>query len=172
MMGVFRVSQRRACRTLGQVRSSQRHELLKRKADDVARMRIIALAKEYGRYGYRMICAMMRMEGWTANHKYVYRVWREEGLKVPSRQPKRARLFLSDGSVIRLRAEHKNHVWSYDFVTDQTSDGRKFRTRNIIDEYTHEALACRVARRIRASDVLDLLSALDTNFILAAYQDW
>ena len=159
-MGVFRVSQRRACRTLGQVRSSQRHEPLKRKADDVARMRIIALAKEYGRYGYRMICAMMRMEGWTVNHKYVYRVWREEGLKVPSRQPKRARLFLSDGSVIRLRAEHKNHVWSYDFVTDQTSDGRKFRTLNIIDEYTHEALACHVARRIRASDVLDLLTDL------------
>jgi len=75
-------------------------------------------------------------------------------------QPKRARLFLSDGSVVRLRAEHKNHVWSYDFVTDQTSDGRKFRTLNVIDEYTHQALACHVARRIRASDVLDLLTDL------------
>ena len=133
MVSALAVSQRRACKTLGQIRSTQRHESLKCKADDSARMRIIALAKEYGRYGYRMICAMMRMEDWSVNHKFVYRVWREEGLKVPSKQPKRARLFLSDGSVVRLRAERRNHVWSYDFVTDQTSDGRKFRTLNIID---------------------------------------
>lgn len=158
MMDALKVSQRRACKTLGQGRSSQRHESLKCNAEDAARMRIIGLAKEYGRYGYRMICAMMRMEGWKVNHKFVYRVWREEGLKVPSKQPKRARLFLSDGSVVRLRAERKNHVWSYDFVTDQTSDGRKFRTLNIIDEFTHEGLACHVARRIRASDVLDIVA--------------
>jgi len=157
-MSVVKVSQRRACKTLGQIRSTQRHEPLKRKADDAARMRIIALAKEYGRYGYRMIWGFMQGEGWKVNHKFVYRVWREEGLKVLSKQPKRARLFLSDGSVVRLRAERKNHVWSYDFVTDQTSDGRTFRTLNIIDEYTHEALACYVARRIRASDVLDILA--------------
>jgi putative transposase len=89
-MGALAVSQRRACKTLGQVRSSQRHESRKRNEEDAARMRIIALAKEYGRYGYRMNCAMMRMEDWKVNHKYVYRVWREEGLKVPSKQPKRA----------------------------------------------------------------------------------
>lgn len=159
-MGALGVSQRRACKTLGQVRSTQRHESFKRRADDQTRLRIIALAKEYGRYGYRMIRGFMLAEGWQVNHKFVYRVWREEGLKVPAKQPKRARLFLSDGSVVRLRAERRNHVWSYDFVTDQTSDGRKFRTLNIIDEYTHEVLACHVARRIRASDVLDVLTDL------------
>lgn len=159
-MGVLGVSQRRACKTLGQVRSTQRHVAVKCKADDEARMRVIALAKEYGRYGYRVIWSFMRDEGFEVNPKFVYRVWREEGLKVPKRQPKRARIFLSDGSVIRLRAEHKNHVWSYDFVTDQTRDGRKFRSLNIIDEFTHEALACYVARTIRASDVVDVLTEL------------
>ncbi|NOG68651.1 MAG: transposase [Chlorobi bacterium] len=133
---------------LGQVWSTQRHVAVKCKADDEARMRVIALAKEYGRYGYRVLCSFMRDEGFEVNPKFVYRVWREEGLKVPKRQPKRARIFLSDGSVIRLRAEHKNHLWSYDFVTDQTRDGRKFRCLNIIDEFTHEALTCYVARTI------------------------
>ena len=140
-MRVLAVSERRACRALEQVRSTQRTVLVKRTADDKARQRIIELATQYGRYGYRMVWSMMRDEGWLINHKYVYRVWREEGLKVPQKQPKRARLWLNDGSILRLRPTHANHVWSYDFVTDETTDGRKFRSLNIIDEYTRECLA-------------------------------
>ena len=154
------VSERRACRALGQVRSTQRHELVKRDPNDSSRQRVIAVATQYGRYGYRQVTSMMRNEGWNVNPKYVYRVWREEGLKVPQKQPKRARLWLSDGSIIRLRAEYPNHVWSYDFVSEQTTDGKKFRILNIIDEYTRECLAAIPARTFKAIDVLYALSEL------------
>jgi transposase InsO family protein len=90
----------------------------------------------------------------------VERIWRREGLKVPARQPKRGRLWLAEGSCLRLRAEHPNHVWSYDFVEDRTHDGRKYRMLNVIDEFTHECLAIRVARQLKATDVIDVLSAL------------
>src|SRR4026207_1562933 len=98
--------------------------------------------------------------GWLVNDKRVERIWRREGLKVPAKQPKRARLWLNDGSCIRLRAERPNHVWSYDFVEERTHDGRKFRMLNIIDEFTHECLAIRVARRLKSIDVIDALSDL------------
>ena len=97
---------------------------------------IIELATQYGRYGYRRITAMLRQEGWQVNHKRVERIWRKERLKVPQKQPKRRRLYLNDGSCIRLRPQFKDHVWSYDFVTDRTADRRAFRILNIIDEYT------------------------------------
>ena len=84
---------------------------------------IIALASRYGRYGYRRITAMLQARGWRINHKRVERIWRQEGLKVPKRQPKRGRLWLNDGSCIRLRPMHRNHVWSYDFVSDRSHDG-------------------------------------------------
>jgi len=96
----------------------------------------------------------------VVNDKRVERIWRREGLKVPARQPKRGRLWLADGSCIRLRAERPNHVWSYDFVEDRTHDGRKYRMLNIIDEFTHECLAIRIDRRLKAIDVIDLLSDL------------
>ena len=99
---------------------------------------IIAFATEYGRYGYRRIAAMLRDAGWAVNVKHVERIWRREGLKVPQKQPKRGRLWLNDGSCIRLRPEYPNHVWSYDFVEDRTHNGRKYRMLNIIDEYTRE----------------------------------
>ena len=120
---------------------------------------IIALATKYGRYGYRMITALLNdnKHGWRVNHKRVERIWRKEGLKVPKKQPKRSRLWLNDGSCIRLRPEHKDHVWSYDFMTDRTADGRAFRILNIIDEYTREYLAILVARKIKTQDVIDLL---------------
>ena len=124
------------------------------------RARVIELAALYGRYGYRIVWGMMKNEGYVVNHKRVYRIWREEGLKVPKKQSKRARLWLADGSTIRLRPERKNHVWSYDFVSDQTYNGRKFRVLNIIDEYTRGCLACHVARSITANDVLFVLSQL------------
>ena len=121
---------------------------------------LIELARQYGRYGYRKIAALLRDAGWRVNDKRVERIWRREGLKVPQKQPKRGRLWLADGSCIRLRPEHRNHVWSYDFVEDRTHDGRKFRMLNIIDEFTHECLAIRVSRRLKSIDVIDVLSDL------------
>ena len=119
---------------------------------------IIALATQYGRYGYRKITALLHYQkGWTVNHKRVERIWRQEGLKVPKKQPKRSRLWLNDGSCIRLRSEYKDHVWSYDFMIDRTANGRAFKILNIIDEYTRECLAILVARKIKTADVIDLL---------------
>jgi putative transposase len=121
---------------------------------------ITALATRYGRYGYRRITALLNERGWQINHKRVERIWRQEGLKVPKKQPKRGRLWLNDGSCIRLRPAHKDHVWSYDFVTARTADGRAFRMLTIIDEYTRECLAILVARKIKAQDVIDVLFEL------------
>ena len=119
---------------LGQHRSTQRK--VPRGADDEQALRedIIALAKQYGRYGYRRVTALLCHASWTVNHKRVERIWRREGLKVPQRQPKRGRLWLNDGSCIRLRPEYPGHVWAYDFVEGRTHDGRKFRILTIIDE--------------------------------------
>jgi transposase InsO family protein len=121
---------------------------------------MVALAAEYGRYGYRRVTALLRAEGFAANHKRVERLWRREGLKVPQRQPKRGRLWLNDGSCVRLRPERKDHVWSYDFVQGRTRDGRAFRMLNVIDEYTRECLAIDVARKLKSDDVLERLSEL------------
>jgi transposase InsO family protein len=122
---------------------------------------IVELARQYGRYGYRKIAEMLRSTaGWIVNDKRVERICRREGLKVPAKQSKRGRLWLNDGSCIRLRAERPNHVWSYDFVEDRTHDGRKYRMLNVIDEFTHESLAIRIERRLRSTDVIDVLSDL------------
>ena len=129
---------------------------------------IIALASQFGRYGYRRITALLREAGWAVNVKRVERIWRREGLKVPAKQPKKGRLWLNDGSCIRLRPERPNHVWSYDFVESRTHDGRKFRMLNLIDEFTRECLAIRVDRRLRSTDVIDVLSDL---FILRGVPD-
>jgi putative transposase len=152
------VSERRACVALGQHRSTQRK--IPHGRDDEERLTadIVELARQYGRYGYRKIAALLRRAGWLVNDKRVERIWRREGLKVPQKQPKRGRLWLADGSCIRLRAEHRNHVWSYDFVEDRTHNGRKLRMLNIIDEFTHECLAIRVSRRLKSIDVIDALS--------------
>ena len=121
---------------------------------------IIALAKQYGRYGYRRVTALLCHAGWTVNHKRVERIWRREGLKVPQRQPKRGRLWLNDGSCIRLRPEYRNHVWSYDFVHHRTDDGRAFRILNILDEHSRECLAIRVKRKLNSTEVIDALTDL------------
>jgi len=119
------------------------------------------LAIRYGRYGYRRITALLNNEyGWRVNHKRVERIWRREGLKVPKKQPKRKRLWLNDGSCIRLRPEYKDHVWSYDFMIDRTVNGRAFKILNIIDEYTRECLTIVVKRRITSQDVIDCLFQL------------
>jgi transposase InsO family protein len=157
---VLKVSERRACKALGQHRSTQRKA--PRGKDDEAALvaELIELARSYGRYGYRKVAALLRADGWLVNDKRVERLWRQEGLKVPARQPKRARLWDGDGSCIRLRPEHRNHVWSYDFVEARTHDGRKFRMLNVVDEFTRECLAIRVARKLKAADVIDVLSDL------------
>jgi len=122
---------------------------------------ILELATKYGRYGYRRITALLNNEKhWRVNHKRVERIWRREGLKVPEKQPKRARLWLNDGSCIRLRPEHKDHVWSYDFMEERTADRRKFRTLNIIDEFTRECLAIKVNRKLGSQDVIEELFKL------------
>lgn len=121
---------------------------------------IIDLAAQYGRYGYRRITALLRNDGWDVNHKRVERIWRQQGLKVPQKQPKRGRLWLNDGSCIRLRPERKDHVWSYDMALIRTTDGRPVRILVILDEYTRECLSIYAARRIRSQEVLDRLYKL------------
>jgi transposase InsO family protein len=159
-MQKLKVSERRACKVLDQARSTQRH--VPRIADDEETLvkRIIELAEQFGRYGYRMITGLLRNEGWRVNHKRVERIWRREGLKVPKKQPKRKRLWLNDGSCIRLRPEYKNHVWSYDIVYERTHDGRPLRILTIIDEYTRESLAISVGRRVTSESVIEQLTDL------------
>ena len=172
---------------LGQHRSTQRR--IPTGPDDEERLTadIVELARQYGRYGYRKIAELLRTTaGWVVNDKRVERIWRREGLKVPAKQPKRSRLWLADGSCLRLRAERPNHVWSYDFVEDRTHEGRKYRMLNIIDEFTHECLAIRIDRKLKSVDVIDVLSDLfilrgvperlrsdnGPEFVAKAVQDW
>ena len=158
--GRLEISERRACRVLGQHRSTQRHILRGRDDEDRLVADMIELARQYGRYGYRRIAALLRDAGWQVNDKRVERLWRREGLKVPGKQPKRGRLWLNDGSCVRLRAERVDHVWSYDFVHHRTDDGRTFRTLNVLDEFTRESLAIRVRRKLSSADVVDVLTDL------------
>jgi len=156
----LRVSERRACRVIGQPRATQRYD--KRVPDDgeILRAEIVRLASQYGRYGYRRVTAMLRNQGWMVNHKRVERIWRQEGLKVPQKQPKRSRLWRNDGSIIRLKPEFPKHVWSYDFMEDRTHNGVSFRILNVLDEYTRECLAVKTARRLTHKDVLEVLMDL------------
>ena len=144
---------------LGQARTTQRRELSPPSDEKQLTKDIVALATKYGRYGYRRITALLNdnEHGWKVNHKRVERIWRKEGLKVPKKQPKRGILWLNDGSCIRLRPEHKDHVLSYDFMVERTTDGRAFRVLNIIDEFTRESLCGKVNRKISSQDVIDEL---------------
>lgn len=180
------MSERRVCRVLGQHRSTQRK--VPRGADDELALTrdIIALAEQYGRYGYRRVAALLRDAGWVVNRKRVERIWRQEGLKVPQKQPKRSRLWLADGSCIRLRPEYPGHVWAYDFVEGRTHDGRKFRILTIIDEASRECLGLTVARKLNHQDVLAALAELfvtrgppahirsdnGSEFVARAVRDW
>lgn len=143
-----------------QSRSTQRYKFIQNDFDDFIRKRTIEIAREYGRYGYERVTEMIKSEGYLVNKKRIELIWRQEGLKVPHKQPKRARLWLADGSTIRHRPEYKNHVWSYDFVSDQTYDGRKIKVLNIIDEYSRELLISFTGRRIRSQDVIFILADL------------
>jgi len=152
------VSQRRACQVLSQARTTQRRQPFPSPDEKRLTEDIITVATKYGRYGYRRITALLNNQmGWRVNHKRVERIWRREGLKVPKKQPKRGRLWLNDASCIRLRPEHKDHVWSYDFMVERTTNGRSFRILNIIDEFTRECLRVKVNRKISSQDVIDEL---------------
>ena len=153
-----RYSERRICRALGIQRSSIRYVPEPRSDEGPLRAAIIRLAAQYGRYGYRLIAGLLEQDGWAVSRSRVERIWKQEGLKVPQKQPKRGRLWLADGSCIRLRPLRRNHVWSWDFVMDRTDDGRPIKMLTLIDEYTKECLASHVARRIRASDVIDIFA--------------
>ena len=153
-------SERRACRVLGQPRTTQRRARKVASDEGALRGDIVRLASRFGRYGYRRVTDMLRIEGWGVNHKRVERIWRQEGLKVPERQPKRGRLWLNDGSCIRLRPLYRGHVWSYDFVASRTHDGRALKLLTVLDEHTRECLAIVVARKIRSHDVLEVLADL------------
>jgi transposase InsO family protein len=154
------VSERRACKVLGQPRATQRRPAHVPDGEPALVRRMAELATQYGRYGYRRVTALLRAEGFRVNHKRVERLWRREGLKVPAKQPQRRRLWLNDGSCVRLRPAHRDHVWGYDFVKARTSDGRAVRLLTVIDEFTRECLAIDVARRITADDVLERLGRL------------
>ena len=154
----YGLTERHACRLLEQGRGTQRYEPIQRNDEDALTRNIIELASKYGRYGYRRITALLRSAGWRVGKDRVQCIWRREGLKVPAKQKPRGRLWLHDGSCIRLRPEWANHVWSYDFVKAMTHDGRALRILVLIDEYTRECLALRVARRLGSLQVIDTLA--------------
>ena len=151
------MSERHACRLVGQWRTAQRYQPTQSEDEDRLTQSILALASKYGRFGYRRITALLKLAGWQVGKDRVQRIWRREGLKVPVRQKPRGRLWLNDGSCIRLRPQHRNHVWSYDFVDAQTHDGRSVRLLVMLDEFTRECLAIRVARRLNSAHVIEVL---------------
>ena len=165
----LKVSESRACRVVGQARSTQRYVPKVKDDEDRLTQRIVELAGEYGRYGYRRVTALLQMEGWRVNHKRVERIWRQEGLKVPQKQPKRSRLWLNDGSCVRLRPTHPDHVWAYDFVHARTHDGRAMRLLTIVDEFTRECLAIDVGRKLNSENVLATLASLMTYRAVPGY---
>jgi transposase InsO family protein len=158
--GLLAVSERRICIVLGQSRSTQRYERKPREDEEALTERIVELATKFGRYGYRRITALLKAEGWKVNHKRVERIWRREGLRVPSKQPKRGRLWFNDGSCVRLRPQHRNHVWTYDFVYERSHDGRQLRLLTVLDEYTRESLAIKTGRKLSSRDVITTLAKL------------
>jgi len=152
------MTERRACRLANQPRGTQRYRAIRREDEDALTQAIIQLASQYGRYGYRRITALLQRAGWRIGKDRVERIWRREGLKVPQKQKPRGRLWLNDGSCVRLRPMHANHVWSYDFVSARTHDGRSVRLFNLIDEHTRESLLVRAERRWSSARVIAALA--------------
>jgi putative transposase len=157
---VLGISERRACKALGQARSSQRLVSRKTERDRELLERMRQLAAENPEYGYRMIWATLRQEGMEVNVKRVHRVWKQEGLKVVRPRPKRERAGTSENACSVSRAEYPNHVWTYDFMFDETSDGRKLKFLNVVDEYTRLCLRIEVGRSMTARTVVRVLAEL------------
>lgn len=154
------VSERRACRALSQSRSSQRYRPLTNEEEKRLIAEMLTLVGQHPRYGYRRIWALLRRSGWRVNRKRIYRLWVQEGLKVPQKQRKRRRFGHSENSCVRRKAEHKDHVWTWDFIHDRTTNGRPLKWLSIVDEYTRECLALEVDRSITAEKVIDVLAEL------------
>ena len=152
------MSERWACRLVNQPRGTQRYQLTQREDEDALTRAIVEFASQYGRYGYRRITALLQRDGWQVGKDRVERIWRREGLKVPQKQKPRGRLWFNDGSCVRLRPEHANHVWSYDFVSAKTYDGRTVRMLNLIDEHSRECLMIRSERRWSSAKVIEALA--------------
>jgi len=160
LMERFKASERCACALVGLSRTARRYQPMVRDDETPFRSEVIRLACIYGRYGHRMIAGLMRNAGWhQATPDRVRRIWREAGLKVPRQQKPRGRLWLNDGSCLRLRPEHRNHVWSYDFVLIRDAYGRKIRMLTMIDEFSRSCLAVHCARHIGANEVIEQLSS-------------
>ena len=157
---LFGLSERRTCRVLGHPRSTQRYKPSPVEDEKALIEESVALASQFGRYGYRRITALLRHRGWHVNHKRVERIWRREGLKVPVKQPKRGSLWFNDSSCVRLRPAWKDHVWAYDFMHLRLHDGKEVRLLTVIDEYSRECLAIRAARSIRSADLIEVLAEL------------
>ena len=154
------MSERRACQVLGQSRSTQRYAPREDEEEQRLVKRMLELVRAHPRYGYRFIRVLLKREGWNVNRKRVYRLWRREGLQVPKKQRKKRRLGTAAGGCVRHRAEHKDHVWAWDFVFDRTENGRSIKWLSIIDEHTRECLALEVNRRMTSEDALDVLRDL------------
>jgi transposase InsO family protein len=157
---IFAITERRACRAIGQPRSTQRYELVINDQEKTIVKRMHELVREHPRYGYRRIWALLRAEGWRINRKRVHRLWRKECFKVPHKQRKKRRMGGSDNSIVRCRALHKNHVWCWDFIHDRDERGRPLKWLSIVDEFTRECVALEVARSITADEVIEVLREL------------
>jgi putative transposase len=159
LMDRYQTSERKACALVGLSRTAWRYQPQVRDDETPFRAEVIRLACTYGRYGYRMIAGLMRNAGWQqATQDRVRRIWKEEGLKVPDKQHARGRLWLNDGSCLRLRPEHRKHVWSYDFVLIRDIYGSKIRMLTLIDEYSRQCLVVHCARHIGANEVIEQLA--------------
>lgn len=154
------VSERRACQVMEQPRSTHRYRTTRPSKDEALMKCIKELAEQNPRYGYRRVWACLRREGWEVNRKHVQRLWREAGLKVSVKRSRRIRVRLSGGECAKRRAEYPNHVWSYDFVIDQTEDGRRLKLMPVMDEYTRECLLIEIGRNLTSSDVVRALARL------------
>lgn len=152
------VSERRACQMIGQPRSTQRYKVRRRDDEDRLVRAMHEQVRRHPRYGYRRVWALLQMEGRKVNRKRVYRLWKQEGFKVPQKQHKKRRLGQSKNGLLRHRAEHRDHVWTWDFIFDSDERGRSLKWFSLVDEYTRECLALEVGRSMTALDVIDTLA--------------
>ena len=154
------VSERRACKVISQPRMTQRYKTKQPDKDKALTAEINKLAKRYKRYGYRMITAKLRQDGWIVNHKRIQRIWQKQGLQIPYRRKFKKAKGSSENSCSVKKAEYPNHVWTYDFMSDQTEDGGRLKLLTVLDEFTRESPAIELGRAIRAADVIAVLEYL------------
>jgi putative transposase len=145
--------ERRVCRVLAQPRSSQRYVRVSRDGDEHLVRRLHELVRQHPRRGYRMMCGMLRLDGWRVNVKRVHRLWKQEGFKVPGKQHKRRRLGHSENGIARRRAEHKNHVWCVDFIHDRDDRDRALKWLSVVDEFTRECVLLEVERGMTSDEL-------------------